>query len=523
MARGFSIMDMMNEMSSGGVSVENGTVESVNVHDIQMNDNNFYGMSNIEQLKNSIYAMGGVRQNVIVARIPGAYRMPYRAVSGHRRIRACLELVGEGHGEFQYIPAVVLEGIDRDTEEMLLVMTNSTQRELTDWERVMQHMKLREIIPKLKKLHGLDGRVRSLEADYLGVSEGQIAVYNTIGTRLDTWLMSVFRDGGIGISLAYEAARLEPELQAELGRISADKGGFTTEDIKCLLGSRSVPGQMTLVADGRPDAVVPDKKIVTESVTPEKDVEMADTGTEIVTESATPGVQAAAEKKEPCYTDSRDDVDSAVQFIFRMGGDFPEDILRELFMAVREGQDIGANSTAAENIFYRMLPYENQNVRVTYRTGYQVEYIHTGEVDVIPVYYFWKGFAEEFAEELAGVQCTDKGNPGQDGNPENVTESDTSGGDMRAAESVTGPDTSDRHPAAGDDGNGKRLKLRGGYGPAMVDSLIRRYGEYLELLWKDSGLSDMVSEYNCLLDALGLLRERIAMAGECDTYENGND
>ena len=83
---------------------------------------------------------------------------------------------------------------------------------------------------------------------------------------------------------------------------------------------------MTLVADGRPDAVVPDKKIVTESVTPEKDVEMADTGTEIVTESATPGVQAAAEKKEPCYTDSRDDVDSAVQFIFRMGGDFPEDI-----------------------------------------------------------------------------------------------------------------------------------------------------------------------------------------------------
>ena len=224
MARGFSIMDMMNEMSSGGGAVENGTVESVNVHDIQMNDNNFYGMSNIEQLKNSIYAMGGVRQNVIVARIPGAYRMPYRAVSGHRRIRACLELVGEGHGEFQYIPAVVLEGIDRDTEEMLLVMTNSTQRELTDWERVMQHMKLREIIPKLKKLHGLDGRVRSLEADYLGVSEGQIAVYNTIGTRLDTWLMSVFRDGGIGISLAYEAARLEPELQAELGRISAGRG-----------------------------------------------------------------------------------------------------------------------------------------------------------------------------------------------------------------------------------------------------------------------------------------------------------
>lgn len=366
MARGFSIMDMMNEVSGGGASVESGMAERVNVHDIQMNDNNFYGMSNIEQLKNSIYAMGGVRQNVILSRIPGAYRIPYRAVSGHRRIRACLELVEEGHDEFRYIPAVILGDIDRDTEEMLLVMTNSTQRELTDWEKVMQHMKLKEIVPKLKKLQGLDGRVRALEADYLGVSEGQIAVYNTIGTRLDAFLMSVFRDGGVGISLAYEAAKLEPELQAELGRISADRGGFSTEDIKRLLGSSPMSGQMTLAADGG-------KKHVTESVTPGKTVEMEDTSTESVAGAVASGVQVAAEKKEPCYTNSRDDVDSAVQFIFRMGCDFPEDKLNELFVAMREGQDFSTNSVAAENIFNRMLPYGNQNVRVTYRTGYQVE------------------------------------------------------------------------------------------------------------------------------------------------------
>ena len=107
---------------------------------------------------------------------------------------------------------------------MLLVMTNSTQRELTDWEKVMQHMKLKEIIPKLKKRQGLDGRARTLEADYLGVSEAQIAIYNTIGTKLDAWLMSIFKDGSIGISLAYEAAKLEPEEQRQLVQISTVNG-----------------------------------------------------------------------------------------------------------------------------------------------------------------------------------------------------------------------------------------------------------------------------------------------------------
>ena len=57
----------------------------------------------------------------------------------------------------------------------------------------MQHMKLKEIIPKLKKRQGIDGKTRTLEADYLRVSEGQIAIYNTIGTRLDSFLMSVFK------------------------------------------------------------------------------------------------------------------------------------------------------------------------------------------------------------------------------------------------------------------------------------------------------------------------------------------
>lgn len=469
MARRFSVMDMMNEISREDAA-KTGGIEMVSVHDIRPSPDNFYEPSCIDQLKNSIYAMGGVRQNVLLVR-NGDDGSPYRVVAGHRRIQACLELVREGHGEFEHVPAVVLEDADRDTEHMLLVMTNSTQRELSDWEKVMQHMHLKEIIPKLKKRQGLDGRTRELEADYLGVSEAQVAIYNTIGTRLDAWLMAVFKDGGIGISLAYEAAKLEPAEQQELVRITAENGSFTGEDIRRLAGSRVIKGQQRI------------QKYVSDS----------DTSAETKEE---PVHIPAAEKKEICHTASEDDVDEAIFFIFRLY-DFPEDKLQKLIEAYRKDR----NHIAAETAFYGMLPLENSDIKVIYQMGYQIEYIHTGEIVKIPVYYFWKGFEREFEREIK--RETDQTGVVED--MKNVSESDTFDTEK--------PDECELQETG----------FRGGYTLAMVDHQIRKYEGYLDMAGEAGGLDNLVCEYNCLLDALGLLRERLAMVGECDTYENDND
>ena len=249
MAKGFSIMDMMSDISREEAAEGAESIEKVSVFDIQSNEDNFYEISSIEQLKNSIFSMGGVQQNLLLVRLPAGGRYKYKALAGHRRIYACIELVQEGHREFEHVPAVIKENIDKDTEDMLLIMTNSSQRELTDWEKVMQHMKLKEIIPKLKKRQGLDGKTRTLEADYLGVSEGQIAIYNTIGTRLDSWLMGMFKEGEIGISLAYEAAKLDSEMQKKLVQITINKGSFTEEDIKSLHGSSPIKGQRKITEE----------------------------------------------------------------------------------------------------------------------------------------------------------------------------------------------------------------------------------------------------------------------------------
>lgn len=217
--------------------------EKVSVYDIGLNPKNEYTMSEIEKIKDSIYALNGVQQNVVLVKCSDGADHKYLALDGHRRLTASRELVEEGYAEFEFVPAVIKGQIDNDMEDAMLVMMNSTQRNKTDWERVMEHMRLKEIIPKLKKRQGIDGRTRDIEADMLGVSRGQISIYNTIGTKLNAELMKLFEDECIGISLAHEAAKLEPGLQEQLAEMAHDSGSICDEDVKRIAGSRPVDGQ----------------------------------------------------------------------------------------------------------------------------------------------------------------------------------------------------------------------------------------------------------------------------------------
>ena len=255
MAKKFSIMDLMNDASRDEALTDIVTFDRVSVFDIEPNEKNEYSTEELENVKASIFAFG-VQQPPLVVKQPLGSKYKYKAIAGHRRRLACIELVNEGYKEFEIMPVMVGENMDQDTQDALLVMTNSTQRVLSDWEKVMQHMKLKEIIPKMKKRQNMSGKTRSIESEITGVSEGQIAIYNTIGTKLNEWLMDWFKSGKIGISLAYEAAKLEAEQQEQLVEITKDKGNFTEEDIKQIVGSRPIEGQMMITEQNENDEVL---------------------------------------------------------------------------------------------------------------------------------------------------------------------------------------------------------------------------------------------------------------------------
>ena len=164
----FNLMDYMSDVSTAVLEAPE-QIEQVSIFDIEPNEDNFYSMSGMEHLKDSIVALGGVQQNLVLVRLPKGSRYKYKALAGHRRRLACEELVKEGYEEYEQVPALIKGDMDDVSEDAILVMTNSTQRELTDYEKVMQHMKLKKILPKIKKRHQLDGRIRELEADYLNV------------------------------------------------------------------------------------------------------------------------------------------------------------------------------------------------------------------------------------------------------------------------------------------------------------------------------------------------------------------
>ena len=395
MARSFSIMDIMSDASKAETVTE--TVEKISIWDIQPNQDNFYQLCNIEQLKSSIYAMGGVQQNIVVTNLPAGEKFKYKLLAGHRRTLACVELVQEGHKEFELIPAVIKNHTTSDEEEMLLLMTNSTQRELSDYEKVIQHMKLKKLIPKLKRRDNIPGKVRSLEAEFMNVSQSQIGIYNTIGTRLEADLMELFAKDIIGITLAHEIAKLSSVDQIKLIDIYLQNGRLTDEDYKQLINKKPIEGQLKI-------DTIESKENVPETSTFEKEEDVQRTDTvepeEKVLETSTFKTHHTTEKLAAYCTTNTDDIVTALDFIFQMNAN--EDIFEELLEVFRS-KEVNPE-IVAEMVFKKILPYEDDCIRVFVNGGYQIEYKHTLEAHIIPYYPFWKGFKDYFHNQIKDIQ-----------------------------------------------------------------------------------------------------------------------
>ena len=76
-------------------------IVALSVFDLVPSEGNFYSIDEIEKLKRDIELAGGVKQNLTVTPLDGG---KYKILAGHRRRRACLELVEEGKREYELIP-----------------------------------------------------------------------------------------------------------------------------------------------------------------------------------------------------------------------------------------------------------------------------------------------------------------------------------------------------------------------------------------------------------------------------------
>lgn len=166
-----------------------------------------YGVEKIEELADSIELAGGVMHNLVV-REPDADGR-YQIISGERRWTACKHLVEQGKEQYSEVGCLIEHVHDEDTLQLMLVLANSTARQLTDAEKMRQAEALTAVLTRMRKEGKVQGRVRELVGKMLKATSGQLARYHAIQANLQGGLRDRFERGEVGVSVAYEASKLD--------------------------------------------------------------------------------------------------------------------------------------------------------------------------------------------------------------------------------------------------------------------------------------------------------------------------
>lgn len=250
---GFDLNNLLNGKSKGAAvqkkEVEGPAEESkkefeivmLDVEDLMPSKDNFYQTENIEELAVSIELAGCIEQNLVVK--PEAHGK-YEVIAGHRRRLAALKLVNEGKEEYRKVPCTIKTESDKIKDKLSLILTNSTARQLTDWEKIQQAKELKEILTEYKK--ALDeenkekpkeekvktGRMREIVAQMLNTSTTQVGRMEAIDNNLSNEFKEELAKGNINISTAHELSRKTEEEQVQAYAQYEEKGELHIRDVK---------------------------------------------------------------------------------------------------------------------------------------------------------------------------------------------------------------------------------------------------------------------------------------------------
>lgn len=227
------MMGLMNDKSkaTAAESTPKYEMKTINIINIIENPANskIYSTENIEQLADSIELAGRVLQNLVVK--PADENGKYMLISGHRRWMACKQLVSKGKLEFATVQCLIENEEDDQLQELMLIYTNSTARELNDAEKARQAERATAILTEMKKEKKLEGRVRDIVASMLKTTSGQLARYHAIMNNLkDGQLKEAFEKGELGVSVAYEASTLSEEGQKKIA-LQMQDGTVTLQNV----------------------------------------------------------------------------------------------------------------------------------------------------------------------------------------------------------------------------------------------------------------------------------------------------
>ena len=225
----FGINDLIDikKKESGSETVDEYKEIWLNPKDVKLSESNFYSQENIEELADSFLAVGQ-QQPTVLARVNGEFRI----VSGHRRNLANIKNLERGYQEYGKV-RYLYRDMTPAMPELSLLMGNAYNRELTGWEKIQQAKRLKEALIRAKKEDGLKipGKLRDVVAELMNESSTNIARMECISNHAASEIGEEFKKGNLGISAAYEAAKLPLDEQREIAKQASEKGGITAKEV----------------------------------------------------------------------------------------------------------------------------------------------------------------------------------------------------------------------------------------------------------------------------------------------------
>lgn len=241
MARKFDLSALMGDVSN----LDTLEVVQIPLDTIDPNSGNFYAVDDVTDLKESIELIGLKQPLVVLAQ--GAR---YRLIAGHRRYKALNEL-GRKHA-----PCVVQRDLTETQEQLALILTNATARELSYYEKTEQAKQLKELFIKRREEGAeLPGRIRDMVADAMRESATNIARMEAIDKHLCAEWKQALKAGNLNSSTAYALSRLPKTAQKKLKETCPDGTVPTTSAIKAAAEIVQHQAEQQREADRKADEV----------------------------------------------------------------------------------------------------------------------------------------------------------------------------------------------------------------------------------------------------------------------------
>jgi ParB family chromosome partitioning protein len=240
----FDIKAFLNEESKKEMT-DDFIIKKIPADLLHPSEKNFYMMdqTEIDALKETIELVG-VQENLIVKPLkdkPGEYEI----IAGHKRHRAVTQLLEEGKAVSNLLPCKIESASDGVKNELILIFTNSTQRERSDYCKMYEIQRVRELLEEYAQNNELPGRKRDIIAGILNTSKTQIGRLDNIRRNIIPEFMQEYKEGRISTSAANEIAGADAAGQRELLEHYKETGTIYAREA-AEFKEPQLPGQMSV-------------------------------------------------------------------------------------------------------------------------------------------------------------------------------------------------------------------------------------------------------------------------------------